>query len=55
MNATMLGRWLTTVAFGMVVPLTAQAGPIEPNAGTWRTWVISWGQPVSRATTAQRG
>ena len=40
MNATMLVRSVATVAFCMVVSLAAQAGPIEPNAGTWRTWVI---------------
>ena len=37
---------LMVLTFAAVtLPLQAQAdGPIEPNAGNWRTWVISSGR-----------
>jgi membrane-associated phospholipid phosphatase len=36
---------LTFVAVAVALPLCAQAAdPIEPNAGNWRTWVISSGR-----------
>src|SRR5438046_7390608 len=36
---------LMLVSVVIALPLQVQAGdPIEPNAGTWRTWVISSGR-----------
>jgi len=43
MSARMHGCWLASIAFGMAMPLTAYADQVEPNAGTWRTWVITSG------------
>ena len=43
MNAQKLLVVLTFAAIAL--PLQVQAdGPIEPNAGNWRTWVISSGR-----------
>ena len=36
---------LVLVSLVVALPLQAKAGdPIEPNAGNWRTWVISSGR-----------
>ena len=48
------------VSLVVVVPLAHANDPVEPNAGTWKTWVISSGQdyrvpppPGSAATQAE--
>jgi membrane-associated phospholipid phosphatase len=48
------------VSFAVVVPLAHANDPVEPNAGTWKTWVISSGRdyrvpppPGSAATQAE--
>jgi membrane-associated phospholipid phosphatase len=60
MNATKDGRLLAAIVFGIAVPLLAQADPVEPNAGTWRTWVIPSGSqyrapppPTAEETVAE--
>ena len=44
-HRTMRSLLLATVFLAFVLPLQAGSNdPIEPNAGNWRTWVISSGE-----------
>jgi hypothetical protein len=41
----LITRWMwVAVSFAFVVPLAHANDPVEPNAGTWKTWVISSGR-----------